>query len=152
MLISAVFWGRLRRTRIAETSHSVRLYADESIERGLAGHFPASFRGAAVTVRVEAGLISRQTSPAGPTSEFLDRLGRCHGDRHDILCGGRQRDIQQSRQTTARTNLGTGPVVVLGSWLIRVEIEHRQVDLPDGLPLCGRGQVDEKDAIKSARP
>ena len=75
--------------------------------------------------------MSRQTSALRPVPQPIDRLGRCHRDGDDVACGFEQRNVEQCRQSATRANFCSGPLIVVGTSLISIQLELLDVELPD---------------------
>src|SRR5262245_51394780 len=73
---------------------------------------------------VNAGLVGCEAPPTGPAPQPLDRLGRRHGDWHDVLGRLHKRQIEERRQSAAGPDLGAGPVVIGGATLLGIQLEH----------------------------
>src|ERR1700722_2666248 len=99
--------------------------------------------------RVDARIGSAETATAGPGAELLHRLRRRDRDRHDMLGGLMQGDIQQRRKPAARANLRAGPRSVVRTGLLIGDAEFGAIHGPDKITLGRRGNVEEKDCVEA---
>jgi hypothetical protein len=81
--------------------------------------------------------------------ERLDLVSRSDGHGHDVLGGLNERHIEQGREPTARLDLGTGPLGVVGPELPGIEAVVLLVDAPDAVFLFTARQVHEEHAIEA---
>ena len=93
--------------------------------------------------------MGRQTSATGPVPQLIDAVAGRDGDRHNILGSLGERNIEQRGQSTTTPDLGTRPLSIRRSILIRVDLEHLQVEFPNLRFFLFCREVKEHDGVKS---
>ena len=130
-------------------ARSPLLFPAYSVHPRLPHHHPPPPTTHPFRPRIKARPVRREAPTGSPLPQALDLVPRSHGHGHDVLRGLDERHVEQRREPTARLDLGTGPLGVVGPGLPGIETVVLLVDAPDPVFLFTARQVHERLAVEA---